>query len=383
MTMLLVLGQPYFALISSLSFPRTITRKFSRLRPNDFLSHRTVNKHKKNGLASSISNLEGIEADDMGHLRHLMGENSKIDRYWIRQLSMLPHGTARDLIPQLIPDNFIGYEGVTGPAKKGTLTEFYVKQKKEHPDKVILMRVGEFYETFGVDAVMLVAYCGLNTMAGKARAGCPISNVQALLNKLTDQGLTVAVYEEKSNHNIDPVLDLKKGLKSRSLSQIVFPGNRVYAHDLSLRVDNIDFPENYPVVGILNTLGGYTVCQVYLDEQVIDVSERLTLEAVKTLLAISHYAEPIYIGHNNDRDQSVGKDILGPNAVFKSISVSSEMNFPDIVVRTIASNIGNQFDQFRTRTKSYNDGPRPVYISTASQIGEESGYFGPTRFQLI
>ena len=368
MNLFLVLWQPNNLLAHSLSFSRTITQRFSRLRP--VLRHRTVSKPKKNGLAASNIDIECAEADDTLHLRHLMKDDSKIDKYWIKQLSLLPHGTARDLIPQLIPDNFIGYEGVTGPAKKGTLTEFYVKQKKEHPDKVILMRVGEFYETFGVDAVMLVAYCGLNTMAGKARAGCPISNVQALLNKLTDQGLTVAVYEEKSYSSLDPVLDLKKGLKSRYLSQIVFPGNRVYAHDLSLRVDNIDFPENYPVVGILKTLSGYTVCQVYLDEQVIDISERLTLEAVKTLIAVSHYAEPIYLGQSRNLDQSVDKDILGSRVVYKSISVSSEMNFPDVVMRTIASNIGDQVDQFRTRTKSYSNGPRPVYISTASQIGE-------------
>ena len=368
MTLFLVLWQPNNLLAHSFSFSRTISQRFSRLRP--VLRNRTVSRHKTHGLAASNIDFEGIEADDTVHLRHLMKDDSKIDKYWIKQLSLLPHGTARDLISQLIPDNFIGYEGVTGPAKKGTLTEFYVKQKKEHPDKVILMRVGEFYETFGVDAVMLVAYCGLNTMAGKARAGCPISNVQALLNKLTDQGLTVAVYEEKSYSSLDSVLDLKKGLKSRYLSQIVFPGNRVYAHDLSLRVDNIEFPENYPVVGILKTLNGYTVCQVYLDEQVIDISERLTLEAVKTLIAISHYAEPIYLGQSSNRDQSVDKDILGSKVVSKSISVSNEMNFPDAVMRTIASNIGDQFGHFRTRTKSYSNGPRPVYISTASQIGE-------------
>jgi len=33
-------------------------------------------------------------------------------------------------------------------------------QKKQHPDKVILTRVGEFYETYGVDALMLIEYAG-------------------------------------------------------------------------------------------------------------------------------------------------------------------------------------------------------------------------------
>lgn len=41
---------------------------------------------------------------------------------------------------------------------------------------------GDFYETYGVDAIMLVEHCGLNAMAGKAKAGCPIRNVQATLD---------------------------------------------------------------------------------------------------------------------------------------------------------------------------------------------------------
>ena len=363
MVIVLTSLQSFSLLANAISSSVIRSRQFSRLRPKSHVSCRLQRKHRRLGLSSTFSQ-DNTEADDMNHLRHLMTADSKIDRYWIHQLSLLQHGTARDLIPQLIPDNYIGYEGVTGPAKKGTLTEFYVKQKKEHPDKVILMRVGEFYETFGVDALMLVAYCGLNTMAGKARAGCPISNVQALLNKLTDQGLSVAVYEEEASSASH------KGLKIRRLSQIVFPGNRVYAHDLTLRVDNIEFPENFPVVGVLKTTSGYTVCQVYLDEQVIDVSERLTLEAVKTLLAISRYAEPIYIGQNKAKDQIIDKDILGSKVSLKTISVSSEIKFPSEVLREIASNIGNKFDNFRTRTKSYTDGPRPVYISTASQIGQ-------------
>lgn len=33
---------------------------------------------------------------------------------------------------------------------------------------------------------MLVAYCGLNPMGGKCKAGCPVKNVQATLDRLTE-----------------------------------------------------------------------------------------------------------------------------------------------------------------------------------------------------
>lgn len=59
-----------------------------------------------------------------------------------------------------------------------------------------MTRVGEFYETYGVDAVMLMQHAGLNQMGQEVRAGCPRKNLQQTLNGLTSAGLTVAVYEE-------------------------------------------------------------------------------------------------------------------------------------------------------------------------------------------
>lgn len=56
--------------------------------------------------------------------------------------------------------------------------------------------MGEFYETYGVDAVMMMQHAGLNKMGQEIRAGCPRRNVQQTIDGLTGAGLTVAVYEE-------------------------------------------------------------------------------------------------------------------------------------------------------------------------------------------
>jgi len=61
---------------------------------------------------------------------------------------MLRRQSAIDLIPQITADNPLGFNAPTTlVSKKGTLFEWVMQQKKEHPDKVILYRVGEFYET--------------------------------------------------------------------------------------------------------------------------------------------------------------------------------------------------------------------------------------------
>lgn len=56
------------------------------------------------------------------------------------------------------------------------------------------MQVGEFYETMGTDAVLLVQYAGLNPMGqgDPPRAGCPVSNLRRTISDLVEQaGLSV------------------------------------------------------------------------------------------------------------------------------------------------------------------------------------------------
>jgi hypothetical protein len=150
-------------------------------------------------------------ADGNEHI-HLIDEwannpKCKISQYFLEKIRKIERPAAVELIPQLAngyTDNELGYIASTGgPAKKGTLLDYVITQKKMYPDKVILTRCGDFYETYGVDAIMLVNYCGLNAMAGKAKAGCPIKNIQGTLDGLTSAGLTVAVYEELNDVNAD------------------------------------------------------------------------------------------------------------------------------------------------------------------------------------
>ena len=313
------------------------------------------------GETSSITSTSSLHEDDTSFLDHLKSE-SQISKYWIQRLIQLPQGAAKNLISQLVPRNEVGYEAVTGPAKSGSLLGFYIEQKVKHPDKIILMRNGEFYETFGIDSIMLIAYCGLNPMGGKPKAGCPIQNVQATLDGLTNRGFSVAVYEELSETS-DGTSLVKAKMKTRGLSQIVFPGAKMYTHDLSLRPDNIDFPENHPVVGIMKTVDGYTMVQIYLDEQTMDISQRLTLETVR-VLAEGRFVQPIYLEGN------CKKDVLGSQVDSMTITGCTEEDFPDQVLRNFATAVpGTNIDNFKKRRKSYLNGPRPVYISTSLQIG--------------
>jgi hypothetical protein len=64
--------------------------------------------------------------------------------------------------------------------------------RRDHPNRVLLVRCGDFYESVGFDALMLVEHLALNPMGSTAehrapRAGFPKANLRAMLRRLTDE----------------------------------------------------------------------------------------------------------------------------------------------------------------------------------------------------
>jgi hypothetical protein len=304
----------------------------------------------------------------------------KITNYWLSELAKLDRPSARMLIPQLNADTPLGFEPATGPVKKGTFLEYTIQQKIEHEDKVILIRNGEFYETFGVDALMLINYCGLNAMGGKAKAGCPSKNVQQTLDGLTAAGLSVAVYEEVSEIELAKKSQPSKAprIKHRMLTQIVSPAFTTYAYDLCLRSEAIDYKENKPILAIMSTASGYAVYEVWLDEKRISVSDRLTLEAVRTIVEQYGHVEPAYIYDSNanirsssqSKRASVSLNSLPFLSSVENIECADERSCIDQVLRRISRRFEVNTSEFRwQQTLSSSDRPRSIYTSTALQIG--------------
>ena len=282
-----------------------------------------------NNIASSSSSSSYEQ-----HIDFLFNnKRSKINTYWRQPLHQLSRPSARALVWQLDPQQCpMGFdplalpfdplrggggssnngnsEGVsaglvtttttTTAGKKGTFLAYCREQKEKYPDCIILTRCGDFYETFGVDAIMLVEHCGLNSMAGKAKAGCPIRNVQATLDCLTSQGFRVAVYEEGTDTDAltgtGATGGAKSRIKNRFLAQIVSAASPTYLYDLVL-LGNADTlvtaPPSRPYVGVLSLSTGYTLVEVSTEERSVRVSERLTAEAVACRLAAYPPADPL------------------------------------------------------------------------------------------
>lgn len=105
----------------------------------------------------------------------------------------------------------------------------YRQIKERYPDTVLLFRLGDFYETFGEDAVLTAKACGItltkrnNGSAGDIPlAGFPHHQLDAYLPKLVRGGHRVAVCEQLE----DP--KQAKGIVRRDVVEVVTPGVVMY-----------------------------------------------------------------------------------------------------------------------------------------------------------
>ena len=97
--------------------------------------------------------------------------------------------------------------------------------KEQHPDKILLFRMGDFYETFGDDAVLAAPILGIALTSrahGKGEriplAGVPYHSVDRYLVRLLSSGHKVVVVEQVE----DP--KTARGLVKREVVEILTPG---------------------------------------------------------------------------------------------------------------------------------------------------------------
>lgn len=101
----------------------------------------------------------------------------------------------------------------------------YLGQKAEHPDAILLFRMGDFYETFYDDARTVAEVLGITLTSREKQgdnpiplAGIPYHALEQYLVRLLDAGHTVAICEQTE----DPAQT--KGLVKREVVEVISPG---------------------------------------------------------------------------------------------------------------------------------------------------------------
>jgi len=111
--------------------------------------------------------------------------------------------------------------------------------KQKYPDAILLFRVGDFYETFGEDAIHASRILGItltkrnNGSAGSSElAGFPHHALDTYLHKLVKGGFRVAICDQLE----DP--KLAKGIVKRGVTEMVTPGTATQDKLLEHRSNN-------------------------------------------------------------------------------------------------------------------------------------------------
>ncbi|TYZ12754.1 DNA mismatch repair protein MutS [Hymenobacter lutimineralis] len=131
--------------------------------------------------------------------------------------------------------------GSLGPAPvvDTPLMKQYYQLKQQHPGAVLLFRVGDFYETFGEDAVtasrildITLTKRGAGTSSETPLAGFPHHALDNYLPKLVRAGQRVAICDQLE----DP--KMAKGLVKRGITELVTPGVSLHDNVLERKSNN-------------------------------------------------------------------------------------------------------------------------------------------------
>ena len=108
------------------------------------------------------------------------------------------------------------------------MMKHYIETKRANPDSILFYRLGDFYEMFFDDAILVSREleltltgkaCGLETRA--AMCGVPFHAADNYISRLTSKGYKVAICEQME----DP--KLAKGIVKRDIIRIVTPGTNL------------------------------------------------------------------------------------------------------------------------------------------------------------
>ncbi len=133
--------------------------------------------------------------------------------------------------------------------------------KQKYPDAILLFRVGDFYETFGEDAIKTANALGITltkrngaNIASSELAGFPHHALDTYLHKLVKAGYRVAICDQLE----DP--KLAKGIVKRGVTEMITPGiatnDKLLEHNSNNFLAAIHFTENTIGIAFLDISTG-------------------------------------------------------------------------------------------------------------------------------
>ncbi|MBY0349032.1 MAG: DNA mismatch repair protein MutS [Hydrotalea flava] len=153
--------------------------------------------------------------------------------------------------------------------------------KQKYPDAILLFRVGDFYETFGADAIVASSVLGITltkrnngAAAASELAGFPHHALETYLHKLVKAGYRVAICDQLE----DP--KQAKGIVKRGVTELVTPGiatnDKLLEHNSNNFLAAVHFTETITGIAFLDISTG----EFFIAEGNIEYADKL-LQSLK------------------------------------------------------------------------------------------------------
>ena len=197
-------------------------------------------------MKRSASHLD--DRDPTGARKKLPGFRSDFYQPWLKALQKTDAIHLRDEV--LVPENAYGYAYQSHPNARQPFFQFILTEKEAYPTDLLLIQHGDFFNMWGIDAILGVEFGDLTVHRRKKgtdrerllRCSVQVGMIQGLLDKLVEKGFTVRVYEQVEP---DP---LRAGLIPRVCTQTVSRALPVFYRNVrSLDLDDptVHAPEMY------------------------------------------------------------------------------------------------------------------------------------------
>ena len=206
----------------------------------------------------------------------------------------------------------------------------YLKIKGDHPDSILLFRMGDFYETFDDDAVLAAQELEITLTSrsmGKGLkvplAGVPVHALDNYLSRLIKKGHKVAICEQTS----DPATS--KGLVDRDVVRVVTPGTVLESALLDHKANNYlaAVSENEGRVGLAYidiTTGEFSATELSLSKLSMELER---IQAAEVLIA--------------DSSELLDRVDLAENEIGYEITFTESQTFyPENARQTLLSHFG-------------------------------------------
>lgn len=245
------------------------------------------------------------------------------------------------------------------------MMEQYLSFKDQYPDKILLFRMGDFYETFGDDAKVASKVLNITLTArdkstnSTALAGFPHHALEQYLPKLIHAGHNVVIVDQIENPK------LAKGIVKRAVTRIVTPGTldareavegknsylmAIFKVKKDIAVAFLDITsgeliythENYTQETIPSLLTSYEPVEALIVQGEKDiVLKDLPIQIVEKSFASEKYCEEIireFFSVKNLESLGVSGGVVNALAILLKYSIDTQRMKPEHVRRPVRFN---------------------------------------------